>query len=62
MKEAGAHLTHQEAKDLVFSILDGLGAVEAGAWVGGTWINEMYDWCLLILSRIHDEDEGGNET
>lgn len=60
MEEAQAHLTKQEVRDLVFSILDGITAVLEREPVGATWVNEMYDWCDLLLSRIYDTN-GGNE-
>lgn len=49
------HLTHQEATDLVLSILEGVSFVEGeDDTIRSSWAMEMRAWCLDILDRIHD--------
>ena len=50
-----AHITTQEATDLVLTILEGVDAVEGGEPVRSTWAQEMRDWADLLLSRAHGE-------
>lgn len=48
-------LSHQEAIDLVLSILDGVEAIEAGEQPRESWAPETRTWMELILDRKEGE-------
>lgn len=53
-------LSHQEVIDLVHTILEGVDFVEGVDEIRAAWPIEMRDWCLELLDRIHNIDEGGH--
>lgn len=55
MAEETITLSHQEAFDLVLSILDGVEAIEAGEQPRESWAPEMRTWMELILDRKEGE-------
>jgi hypothetical protein len=54
-----AALTRQEVYDLVDAILEGVENVEESMGFSATWPSEMRDWCIVLLTRLH---EGGTTT
>lgn len=55
MAEEPVTLSNQEARHLVFTLLDGLDAIEEGHQLRESWAPEIRDWAILILTRM----EGG---
>jgi hypothetical protein len=45
-------LTDQEARDLVYTILEAVEHVEEGTELRDSWPAKARDWCLLILDRL----------
>lgn len=57
----GVHLTGEEARDLVLSIMEAVAFHDDdGPALRSTWPAEMREWCDLLLSRAYPE--GGTDT
>lgn len=46
-----ANFSNQEIDELVDTILEVMTTLQVGAEIRDSWVDEMWDWCLLLLAR-----------